>query len=162
MKGFALIPVGAALAFLVMAAAPASAVTVSPAGPIGLTGSTTLTKSGNSIGCTAKMAGTISSDGAVSITSASFSGPAMCSLVSPTDLPWRGAATNAAGLVLDNVAVNVAVPGLGGQCGPTTINASILENAAQKETAINISKQPLTGGCEVSGTLTTTPYLMVN
>jgi hypothetical protein len=50
---------------------------------------------------------------------------------------------------------------LGGQCGPTTVNASVSENS-QKETAISISKQQLTGGCEVSGTLTTTPILMIN
>jgi hypothetical protein len=161
MKGFRLIPVGAALAFFVSAASPAFAVAVSQSGPITLNGATTLTKSGNSVGCTTTLTGTITGDGALSITSARFSGPAMCSLITPTHLPWSGALTNAAGLTLNNVAVNVAVPVLGGQCGPTTVNASVAENT-QKETAISISKQQLTGGCEVSGTLTTTPVLLID
>lgn len=160
MKGFTVISVGAALAFFVSAATPAFAVTVSQGGPITLNGATTLTKSGNSIGCTATLTGTIKAEGALSITSARFSGAALCSLITPTHLPWSGELTSTAGLTLNNVAVDVAVPVLGGQCGPTTINASVAENT-QKETAISISKQPLTGGCEVSGTLTTTPVLMV-
>ena len=157
MKGFTVISVGAALAFFVSAAAPTFAVTVSQGGPITLNGATTLTKSGNSIGCTATLTGTIKAEGALSIT---FSGAALCSLITPTHLPWSGELTSTTGLTLNNVAVDVAVPVLGGQCGPTTINASVAENT-QKETAISISKQPLTGGCEVSGTLTTTPVLMV-
>jgi hypothetical protein len=161
MKGFRLVPVGAALAFFVAAAAPAFAVTVSPAGPISLNGSTTLTKSGHSIGCKATMAGNVDSAGAISITAASFSGAPMCSLITPAHLPWTGQVTNTAGLTLDKVAVDVAVPMLGGQCGPTTVNASIVQSTPQKETAINISQQQLTGGCEVSGTLTTTPFLTV-
>lgn len=162
MKRFKLIPVGAALALFVATSAPAFAVTVSPAGPISLTGSTTLGKSGLSLGCAATMTGTITSTGEISITSAKFSGNSLCSLVAPTNLPWTGQVANTTSLSLNNVAVDVKVVGIGGQCGPTALTASITENTAQKETIIGFAHQALSGGCTVSGSLTTTPFLTVH
>lgn len=162
MKSFKLIPVGAALALFVSVSAPAFAVTVSPAGPISLTGSTTLGKSGLSLGCTATMAGNITSTGDISITSAKFSGNSLCSLVVPTHLPWSGQVANAISLSLSNVAVDVKVVGIGGECGPTAVTASITENIAQKETIVGFARQALSGGCTVSGSLTTTPFLTVH
>lgn len=162
MKSFKLIPVGAALALFVAASAPAFAVTVSPAGPISLTGSTTLGKSSLSLGCAATMAGNITGSGEISITSAKFTGNSLCSLVVPTNLPWTGQVANATSLSLNNVAVNVKVIGIGGECGPTAVTASITENTAQKETIIGFAHQALSGGCTVSGSLTTTPFLTVH
>jgi hypothetical protein len=45
--------------------------------------------------------------------------------------------------------------------GPSALNASITENAPVKETAIGLIGQVLSGGCTVSGSLTTTPFLTV-
>jgi len=157
MKSFKLIPVGAALALFVAASASAYAVTVSPAGPISLTGATTLTKSGIAISCTATMAGSVTAAGGISITSAKFTGNSLCSLVSPTSLPWSGQVLSTTSLSLSGVAVNTAL----GNCGPSTVGASITENPTQKETIIGLSNQSLSGGCTVSGSLTTTPYLTV-
>lgn len=156
MKRFKLIPVGAALA-LCIAASPAFAVTVSPAGPISLTGNTTLTK-GIALGCTATMSGTVDASGAISITSAKSAGNSLCAGVTATSLPWKGQVLSTTSLSLSGLAVNTPL----GACGPSTIDASITENTAQKETLIGLSNQVLSGGCTVSGSLTTTPYLTVH
>jgi len=157
MKRFKLIPVGAASALFVAASVPAFAVTVSPAGAISLEGATTLVKSGVPLGCTANLVGTITSAGAIEITSAKFTGPALCSAVTAAALPWTGQVTSTAALALDGVAVNTPL----GSCGPSALNASITENAPVRETAIGLIGQVLSGGCTVSGSLTTTPFLTV-
>ncbi|RKP46365.1 hypothetical protein D7S89_17140 [Trinickia fusca] len=151
-----------ALLVAAAAAAPAYAVTVAPAGAISLTGSTTLGKSGITIGCTANLVGTITSTGEITITSAKFSGNSLCSAVTGTGLPWTGAVLTTTGLQLHNVAVDVNVPLLGGACGPTPVAGTITENTTAKETLIGLHNQLLSGGCSVSGTLQTTPYLTVH
>ncbi len=157
MKSLKLIPVGAALALYIAASASAFAVTVSPAGPISLTGSTTLTKSGIAVGCSATMAGSVSSSGAISITSASFSGNALCTGVTAAGLPWTGQVLSTTSLSLNGVAVNTLL----GACGPSALSATITENPNPQQTIIGLSNQVLSGGCSVSGSLTTTPYLSV-
>lgn len=157
MKSFKFIPVGAAMALFLAASASAYAVTVAPAGPISLTGSTTLKKGLVSVSCTATMAGSISGSGAISITSASFAGNSLCTGITATQLPWTGNVGTPTSLSLNNVAVNTLL----GACGPSTVAASITENPTQKETTIGLTNQSLSGGCEVSGTLTTTPYLTI-
>ena len=157
MKRFKLIPVGAALALSVMVSASAFAVTVSPAGSISLTGATTLTKSGNAVGCTANLVGSITNTGAIQITSASFSGHALCAGVTAKSLPWTGQVLSKTALSLDNVAVNTPL----GECAPTAINGSIAQTASPKQTIIGLSDQALSGGCSVTGSLTTTPSLTV-
>ncbi|WP_206957941.1 hypothetical protein [Trinickia acidisoli] len=157
MKSFKLIPIGAALTLCVAASAPAFAVTVAPAGPITLSGSTTLTNPVTSLGCTATMTGTIGGSGEISITSASFSGNSLCSHVTPASLPWSGQVLSTTSLSLSGVGVNTPL----GNCGPSTIGASMTENPADKETVIGFAQQILSGGCKVSGSLTTTPYLTV-
>ncbi|RDV00544.1 hypothetical protein [Trinickia dinghuensis] len=156
MKRFKLIPVGAALALFV--SVPAFAVTVSPAGPISLEGATTLVKSLIPLGCTANLVGSITSTGAVSITSAKFTGQALCSAVTAANLPWSGQVNSTTSLTLTGVAVNTPL----GNCGPSALNASVAQNTTQRETTIGLVDQVLSGGCTVSGSLTTTPFLTVN
>lgn len=158
MKSFKLIPVGAAMALFLAASASAYAVTISPAGPISLTGSTTLTKGIVSVSCTANFVGSVGSSGAISITSASFGGGSLCTGISATHLPWTGDVGTTTSLSLNNVAVNTLL----GACGPSTIAASITENPTLKETTIGLNNQALSGGCTVTGTLTTTPYLTIH
>lgn len=157
MKSFKLIPVGAALALYIAASASAFAVTVSPAGSISLTGSTTLTKSGIAVGCSANMVGSVTSAGAISITSASFSGNALCAGVTATGLPWTGQVLSTTSLSLSGVAVHTLL----GACEPSTISAAVTENPNPHQTIIGLSNQALSGGCSVSGSLTTTPYLSI-
>ncbi|HEX7682540.1 MAG TPA: hypothetical protein VF446_03225 [Trinickia sp.] len=157
MKSFKLIPVGAALALYIAASASAFAVTVSPAGSISLTGSTTLTKSGIAVGCSANMVGSVTSAGAISITSASFSGNALCAGVTATGLPWTGQVLSTTSLSLSGVAVHTLL----GACEPSTISAAVTENPNPQQTIIGLSNQALSGGCSVSGSLTTTPYLSI-
>lgn len=158
MKSCKLIPVGAALALFVAVSAPAFAVTVSPAGPIGLEGALTLVKSNMPLGCTTTRVGTITSAGEVNITSAKFTGQALCSGVTATGLPWKGQVTSTSGLTLDGVTVNTPLGG----CGPSLIHASVTQNATQRETTIGLVDEPLSGGCKVSGSLPTTPFLTVH
>ncbi|WP_116141753.1 activator protein [Trinickia diaoshuihuensis] len=157
MKSFKLIPVGAALALFLAASASAYAVTISPAGPVTLTGSTTLTKGITSVSCTANFTGTVSSAGAISISAAKFTGGTLCSGVTPTGLPWTGTVTSTTALKLNNVAVNTLL----GACGPSAIVGSITENTTLQETTITLTNQPLSGGCSVTGTLTTSPFLTI-
>lgn len=158
MKSFKLIPVGATLALSIAACASAFAVTVSPAGPINLSGATTLTHSGNTVGCTANLVGQITSTGAIQITAASFRGAALCSGITARNLPWTGQVLSTTNLSLNNVAVGTPL----GACGPSSVSASITETPPpQPTTIIGLSNQPLSGGCSVSGSLTTTPYLSV-
>ncbi len=158
MKSFKLIPVGAAMALFLAASASAYAVTISPAGPISLIGSTTLKKGIVSVSCTANMVGSVSSTGAISITSAKFAGNSLCTGITALQLPWTGDVLTTTSLSLSGVAVNTLL----GACGPSTIAASITENTTQKETTIGLTDQALSGGCTVSGTLTTTPYLTIH
>lgn len=158
MKRFKLIPVGAAMALFLAASASAYAVSVSPAGAISLTGATTLTKGIVSVSCTANFVGSVTSSGAISITSAKFSGGSLCTGVTASQLPWTGAVTSSTGLSLNGVAVNTLL----GACGPSTVKASITQNATLRETTIGLTSQALSGGCTVSGTLTTTPFLTIN
>ena len=155
MKRFKLIPVGAALALFV--AAPAYAVTVSPAGAISLAGATTLVKSGMPLGCTADLVGTLTPDGAIEITSARFTGQALCSAVTADRLPWKGQASSPTALTLDGIAVSTPL----GSCGPSALKASVNENTTQRGTTIGLANQLLSGGCTVSGSLTTTPFITV-
>jgi hypothetical protein len=157
MKRLKLMPVGAALALFVAASTPAFAVTVSPAGPISLEGATTLVKGAIPLVCTTNLVGSITSTGEVKITSAKFTGQALCSAVTPSGLPWSGQVNSTSGLTLSGVAVTSPL----GTCGPSSLTASVAENAAQRETTIGFVSQALSGGCTVAGSLTTTPFLTV-
>ena len=158
MKSFKLIPVGAALALFVAASAPAFAVTVSHEGALSLQGATTLVKSNMPLGCTANLVGTITHAGEVKITSAKFTGQALCSAVTAVQLPWKGEVTSAKSLELSGVAVETPL----GSCGPGVLKASITVDTTQRETTIGLVDQVLSGGCTVSGSLTTTPFMTIH
>jgi hypothetical protein len=169
-KTFKHLSAGSALALLLAATSSAFALSVTPPGPgkgllpFSAKGATTLSASGITIGCTAVLTGTIDGSGAVTITSASFSGNGECALVVPTatsDTPWTGNVTSPNQLALNNVGVNVEVPIFGGKCGPTAIDADLRVKEPTKETILSFRKQMLSGGCEVSGSLTTTPFLNI-
>ncbi|WP_156441056.1 activator protein [Burkholderia sp. ABCPW 14] len=155
------------LSFL-FAVGSAHAAVVTPPGPAGApipftaSGPATVSKAGIPIGCTIVFAGTIDGAGKVSVTSAAFSGSALCKVVkanATATSPWTGQVDNPMQLTIDNVLVNVAAPFVGGQCGPSRVTAQIRETDG--ETTIGLSNVALSGGCAISGALTTTPYLHV-
>jgi hypothetical protein len=164
MKTMRLISAGSVLAWLLAVTLPAHAITVTPPGPFSAQGPFVLTKAGIRVVCETVLTGTISANGEMTITRASMSGNSLCKAIAPVISPrsgWTGRIESAQSLALDNVAVNVGIPISGGLCGPANIKAAISVNPASEETLFSFSNQVLTGGCSMSGTLTTTPYLSV-
>jgi hypothetical protein len=171
MKTMQLISAGSALVCLFALSLPVRAVTVTPPGPGGksiaftASGPTVLGKAGLSVACETVLTGEISANGDVKITGASMRGNSFCSTIAAvfsSQTPyWTGDIENSQSLALDNVAVHVNIPGLGGTCGPTNIKAGISGNPKANEMIISFPHQLLTGGCSISGSLTTTPYLTV-
>ncbi|OQS40981.1 hypothetical protein [Chromobacterium haemolyticum] len=157
-----------AAAALSLVAASAFAVTITPPGPGGAAmpfsavGPAKVSKLGIDLDCKAVFSGTVDGYGNVAITSASFSGGALCKLIKPTASvasPWTGHVDTATQLTLDNVSVNVKSPIAGGLCGPTKIVGSVADNGS--ETVIGLDAAQLSGGCSITATLNTTPYMRV-
>jgi hypothetical protein len=171
MKTIQLISAGSALVCLCALSLPVCAVTVTPPGSSGksiaftASGPTVLGKSHIPLACETVLTGEISANGDVNITSVSMRGKGLCSKIEAefsSQTPyWTGNIENPQSFALDNVAVNVKIPPFGGKCGPTNIKAAISSNPATKETIISFSPQLLSGGCSISGALTTTPYLTI-
>lgn len=140
----------AAAAVAMSVSAMASAVTVSPAGAITAQGNTTLDSGSLSVPCTTTLTGNVSTNGAVSINSASFSGSdPRCSFVQAANLPWTGNfASDAASLTLNGV--NVTVPLLGISCGPAPVSPSFASST------VTFNNTPL-GTCSIDGGLAITP-----
>lgn len=160
--------VGATILTLLCTPWPALAVTVTPPGPASqpipftASGPATLSKAGIPVGCTTTFTGTIDGGGLVKITSATFSGSNLCKLIqasASSTSPWTAHIVSPTQLTIDNASVQVNVPLVGGSCGPSQITAQI--NETDGETLIGLDSVALSGGCSMSGSLTTSPYLHV-
>ncbi|MEO3958591.1 hypothetical protein [Chromobacterium piscinae] len=106
--------------------------------------------------------GTVDGAGNILITSAAFKGIPVCRMIKASATaaaPWAGKVTSFNQLTIDQVMVNVNTPILGGQCGPSLVGGQIGDSGS--ETTISLSAAPLAGGCAISATLTTTPYMHV-
>ncbi|WP_157130987.1 activator protein [Burkholderia savannae] len=145
------------------------AVVITPPGsagapmPFTASGPATVSKAGIPIGCTIVFTGTIDGAGKLLVTSANFSGSALCKVVkanASVTSPWSGQVDGPNQLTLDNVSVNVNAPLVGGQCGPSKVVAQIRE--ADGETVIGLNNVALSGGCGITGALTTNPYMHVS
>ena len=130
----------------------ASAVTVSPGGSITASGQTTLTVDGQSVSCTTTLTGNATTNGAVTINSASFSGSdPRCAAIQGDSLPWSGNFdSDAMGITLN--AVEVTIPLLGIQCGPAPINPGY----TNAPSTVGFDNTAL-GACTVDGSLSVTP-----
>lgn len=165
MNKLKMISIRSALAVFLCGAASAFAVSITPPGPGGApipfsaVGATSVSKIGVVVGCNTVFNGTVGGNGSVLITGAAFTGNALCHLikanVSATS-PWTGHVDTPTQLVLDNVSVTVNASG---QCGPSKMVGTISDNG--RETVIGLHNAELSGGCSISGSLTTTPYLHV-
>lgn len=155
-----------ALALGVCSAAGAATITPPGAGgaaiPFSAVGPAVVSKSGVDVDCTAVFSGTVDGAGNILITSAAFKGIPVCRMIKASATaaaPWVGKVTSFNQLTIDQVMVNVKTPILGGQCGPSLVGGQIGDSGS--ETAISLSAAPLAGGCAISATLTTTPYMHV-
>ncbi|AXE31559.1 hypothetical protein DK842_17625 [Chromobacterium phragmitis] len=155
-----------ALALGMSSAAGAATITPPGAGgaaiPFSAVGPAVVSKSGIDVDCTAVFSGTVDGAGHVLITSAAFKGIPVCRMIKASataTAPWVGRVTAVNQLVIDQVMVNVNTPILGGQCGPSLVNGRIADSGS--ETTIELSAAPLAGGCAISATLATTPYMHV-
>lgn len=143
--------VAAACAFTAVPAI-ASAVTVSPGGSITASGQTELTAGGQEVSCTTTLTGNVTTNGAVTINSASFAaGDAACALIQADNLPWTGSFdADAQGITLNGV--DVGIPLLSVQCGPASINPGY----SNAPSTVHFDDTAL-GSCSVDGELSVTP-----
>jgi hypothetical protein len=165
---FKTVYVNSALAILLCATTSAFATKVTPPGksagstpiPFSASGAMSLSKSGIVLGCSAIFTGTAVVGGDVQITSVAFNGPpSLCHGIKASatqDSPWTGHFDATTQLTLDNVAVKTPS---GEQCGPSRTMATVSDNG--HETVVNFNNAAISGGCSVTGSLTTTPYLHI-
>ncbi|WP_146056911.1 activator protein [Chromobacterium alticapitis] len=151
-----------------MASSMAGAATITPPGaggaaiPFSAVGPSTVSKGGVDVDCNAVFSGTVDGAGNILITSAAFKGIPVCRMIKASasaSAPWVGKVTGLNQLSIDGVMVNVNTPILGGQCGPSQVAGTIGDSGS--ETTIGLSAAPLAGGCAISATLGTTPYMHV-
>ncbi|MDR3507315.1 MAG: activator of alkane oxidation [Caulobacteraceae bacterium] len=132
----------------------ASAVSLSPTSTtFSATGSTSLTKLGITIGCTASFTGNIDGAGVGHIATASFSpGSALCSGIGTTGLPWTATALTSTGSGAGTGSIaGVAVTTALGNCGPSTLPVTMNTTGV-----LSFSGASLSGGCTVTGSIQTT------
>ena len=114
-------------------------------------GWTSATKNGVSLKCKAKFQGNVDASGVGHITSGTFSGQIGCNTVGLQNLPWDGTAVSGKAINIDNVTFTSPI----GNCGPGTITVKLASGV------IKFNAVPLTGGCMVSGKITTSPTLAI-
>ncbi|QEL55532.1 hypothetical protein [Chromobacterium paludis] len=157
--------VGAALGWMAGLAGAAEVTPPGPGGaaiPFSAVGPAVVGKSGIDVDCNAVFSGTVDGAGNILITSAAFKGIPVCRMIKASasaSAPWVGRVTAQNQLVIDGVMVNVNTPILGGQCGPSQVAGTIADSGS--DTTIGLSAAPLAGGCAISATLSTTPYMHV-
>ncbi len=116
-------------------------------------GTLMLTAAGDTISCKTKLGGKTGAKGMASITSASFTGSSpLCSLITPTDFPWKTTAKSATTATI----MNVAVTGGGSGCGPSKVTITV--NSGGDFTFNNAT---LSGGCSINGSLQTSPVITI-
>ena len=115
------------------------------------TGNTSATKSGVTLACTANFTGKVNSTGVGSVTGGSFSGALGCSSVTLGNLPWKAKAVSATKAKIYSVTFQSPI----GNCGPSTLPTTL------KNGVISFNNVSLSGGCTVSGKITTTPTISI-
>ncbi|HEY1961592.1 MAG TPA: hypothetical protein VGG69_04165 [Rhizomicrobium sp.] len=146
----------AGLVSLGLAATPAAAFKLSPAGNFTADGNTSASKNGITLPCHAHFTGTISNKGVGHITSGTFttsSGPqGACEAIVLNNLPWKTVARTATTGKIYNV--QFAGPA-GLNCGPGNLVVHV------KSGIVSFTTQPLPPGCTVTGKLTTNPTVSI-
>ena len=114
-------------------------------------GTTSATKSGITLKCSASFTGDTDSSGIGYITGGSFSGEIGCSSVTLGNLPWKSVAVGRYVVHIENVTFNSPI----GDCGPSTIAVKL------RNGVISFSNVQVSGGCTISGRITTSPKLSI-
>jgi hypothetical protein len=114
-------------------------------------GSTSATKSGVTLACTANFNGSIDGNGVGSVTSGSFTGELGCSSVALSNLPWKATAKKATKGSILNVTFTSPI----GNCGPSTLPVKL------KNGVISFTNVAVAGGCTISGKIKTTPTVSI-
>ena len=114
-------------------------------------GNTSATKNGVTLKCTAKFTGKVDGSGIGYVESGSFSGAIGCSTVTLGDLPWKSVAVGRYVVHIENVKFNSPI----GDCGPSTIAVKL------RNGVISFTNDQVSGGCTVSGRITTSPSLKI-
>ena len=115
------------------------------------TGTTSATKNGITLKCKAKFQGHVDSNGVGWVDSGSFTGQLGCTSVGLGNLPWKSLARTATKANIYNVAFTSPI----GNCGPGTVPTKLVDGI------IKFANVPLSGGCTVSGKITTSPTLSI-
>jgi len=145
--------VAASLTSFGIAATPAAAYHLSPAGNFTGDGTTSATKNGISLPCKAHFTGTVSKSGVGHVTGGSFkdNGGVGCGQVGLQNLPWKAAARTAYKAIIYNVKFTSPI----GDCGPGNLPIHSANGV------ITFKAVPLPGGCTVSGKITTNPKVSI-
>ena len=114
-------------------------------------GTTSATKSGITLKCNAKFDGNVDSTGTGYVDSGSFSGAVGCSTVTLKNLPWKSVAVGRYTVDINDVTFDSPI----GNCGPSTIAVKL------RNGVITFSNVQVSGGCTVSGKITTSPTLKI-
>jgi len=114
-------------------------------------GNTSATKSGITLKCTASFKGDTDSNGVGYITSGSFTGEIGCSSVTLKNLPWKSTAVGRYVVDIQDVTFDSPI----GNCGPSTISTKL------RNGVVSFSNDQVSGGCTVSGKITTSPTLSI-
>lgn len=146
----------AALGILI--ALPAQALTVAPAGNFSATGSMALTKGIIPVTCATTFSGTVTPEGAISVTSVTFAGGNfLCKRIAPVGLPWSGKADSDSQLTINGMQVTISAPLLGGLCGPIDVTAEWKKDIS----AAHFNHVSLRPDCTMDGFMATTPKITV-
>jgi hypothetical protein len=114
-------------------------------------GTTSATKDGITLKCTAKFTGNVDGTGVGHITGGTFSGALGCSAVTLSNLPWTSPAVGKATVDIQNATFDSPI----GDCGPGTVPVTL------KKGVISFTNVQLAGSCTISGKITTTPTVSI-
>jgi hypothetical protein len=114
-------------------------------------GTTSATKSGVTLKCTASFTGDTDASGIGYITAGSFTGQIGCSSVTLKNLPWKSEAVNKSMVDIQDVTFDSPI----GNCGPSTISTKLSRGV------VSFTNDQVSGGCTVSGKITTSPKLSI-
>jgi hypothetical protein len=115
------------------------------------TGNTSATKNGITLKCKAKFQGHVDANGIGYVDSGTFSGELGCTSVGLQNTPWKATATAATKATIANVTFTSPI----GNCGPGNLATKLVSGV------ISFANRPLSGGCTVSGKITTSPTVSI-
>ena len=115
-------------------------------------GKTSATVNGITLKCSASLTGHTDSKGIGYIDSGSFTGQPGCTAVTFQNTPWTSTAVSGSTVHIANVTFSTPI----GNCGPSTLTVRL-----GRAGTFTWKNQVLSGGCNISGTITTSPAITI-